>query len=205
MDDGMTRFVMSYQWSIPYLRNSHDWYGRVFGNWQLNGIFTAMSGTPFTVFDNNDVALQGSAPEISGFFSTRPNVVSDPYAPGPVAANPDPACQSTLSQGGRAADQTRVPASWLNPCAFVEPATGTFGDEGRNTWQGPGYTNWDFSAFKNIRVAEGKELQFRAEFFNFLNHTNLRLPETDMQSPNLGKIQTDVGPRVVQLALKFLF
>jgi hypothetical protein len=98
-----------------------------------------------------------------------------------------------------------VPGSWFNPCAFAEAATGAFGNEGRNALQGPGYSNWDFSAFKNIQLTERNQLQFRAELFNFVNHTNLRLPETDIQSPNIGVIQKDTGPRVIQLALKFLF
>src|ERR1700733_15150747 len=76
MFDARHRFVLSYQWMLPFLRQSSTWYGKVFGNWQLNGILTAMSGTPFTVFDSNDVSLQGQAPEISGFSSNRPNVVS---------------------------------------------------------------------------------------------------------------------------------
>jgi hypothetical protein len=102
--------------------------------------------------------------------------------------------------------QARVPSAWFNPCAFVQPATGSFGNEGRNAIQGPGYVNWDFSVFKNIQLSERNRLQFRAELFNILNHTNLRLPESDIQSPNLGMIQKDTGqPRVIQLALKLLF
>ncbi len=197
MFDARHRLVLSYQWSVPYWRQASTWYQHAFGNWQFNGIFTAMSGTPFTVLNSNDVSLQGSAPEISGFSSNRPDVVSDPFKPGPVAANPG--CTNFPAQ-------TRTPAAWFNPCAFVEPAIGSFGNEGRNAIQGPGYVNWDFSLLKNIQVAEGKQLQFRAELFNILNHTNLRLPESDIQSPNIGQIQKDTEqPRVIQLALKFLF
>jgi outer membrane receptor protein involved in Fe transport len=85
MFDARNRFVLSYQWSIPFLQHSSSWYGHVLGNWQLNGIFTAMSGTPFTVFDSNDVSLQGQAPEISGFSSNRPNVIGNPNS-GPRTA-----------------------------------------------------------------------------------------------------------------------
>ena len=60
MFDARHRFVLSYQWSLPFLQHSSKWYGKVLGNWQLNGILTAMSGTPFTVYDSNDVSLQGS-------------------------------------------------------------------------------------------------------------------------------------------------
>jgi len=187
MFDARNRFVLSYQWKLPFLQHSSNWYGHVLGNWQLNGIMTAMSGTPFTVFDSSDVSLQGQAPEISGFSSNRPNVVGNPNS-GPHTA-----------------------AEWFNVSAFQQLAPDplgrfeVFGNEGRNSVQGPGYVNWDFSAFKNIRLAESKELQFRGELFNVLNHTNFRLPVSDIESPTFGQIQSDVSPRVIQVALKFLF
>ena len=70
---------------------------------------------------------------------------------------------------------------------------------------GPRYVDWDFSAFKYIRLTESKELQFRGELFNFLNHTNFHLPVSDIESLTFGQIQSDVSPRVIQVALKFLF
>jgi len=187
MFDARHRLVLSYQWSLPFWRQGHTWYQRAFGNWQLNGIVTVQSGTPFTVFDSRDVSLQGSAPEISGFSSNRPNLVGNPNA-GPKTA-----------------------VEWMNTAAFqrVIPDANSpvqqFGNEGRNVVQGPGYTNWDFAAVKNFRVTEGKEFQFRGELFNFLNHTNLRLPVSDIASPNFGMVQSDMGPRVIQVALKFMF
>jgi hypothetical protein len=187
MFDSRQRLVLSYQWSVPFWRQAHTWYQHALGNWQFNGIFTAQSGTPFTVFDSTDVSLQGSAPEISGFSSNRPN----------LAGNPN--------------NGPRTPSKWFNTGAFqrITPDPNSpvqqFGNEGRNVVQGPGYTNWDFAAVKNIRVMEGKELQFRGELFNFLNHTNLRLPNSDISSPTFGQIHSDLGPRVIQVALKFLF
>ncbi len=187
MFDSHNRFVLSYQWSLPFLQHSSTWYGHIFGNWQLSGIVTAMSGGPFTVFDSNDVSLQGQAPEISGFSANRPNLVGNPNS-GP-----------------------RTPQEWFNVRAFQQLQPDplgrfeVFGDEGRNVVQGPGYVNWDASAFKNIRLTESKELQFRGELFNLLNHTNFRLPVSDIESPTFGQIQSDVGPRVIQVALKFLF
>jgi outer membrane receptor protein involved in Fe transport len=189
MFDARHRFVLSYQWSLPFLQHSGGWYGHVLGNWQLNGIVTAMSGTPFTVFDSNDVSLQGQAPEISGFSSNRPNVIGNPNS-GP-----------------------HTTAQWFNVNAFQritqDPNSPVqqFGNEGRNAVQGPGYVNWDFSAFKNIRLTESKEVQFRGELFNVLNHTNFRLPVSDISAPStaFGHIQSDVSPRVIQVALKFLF
>ena len=187
MFDARHRFVLSYQWSLPFLQHSSSWCGYVLGNWQLNGIFTAMSGTPFTVFDSNDVSLEGQAPEITGFSANRPNLVGNPNS-GP-----------------------RSPQEWFNKSAFQQLQPDplgrfeVFGNEGRNAVLGPRSVNWDFSAFKNIRLTESKQLQFRGELFNLLNHTNFRLPVSDIESPTFGQIQSDVSPRVIQVALKFLF
>jgi len=74
---------------------------------------------------------------------------------------------------------------------------------GRSIVQGPRYANWDFSALKNIKVTESKQFQFRAEFFNLLNHPNFRLPDSDISSPNFGHIQAAQNPHLIQLALKF--
>ena len=187
--DSRHRLVVSYQWAIPVWQRPHGWYQHVLGAWQLNGIATLMSGTPFTVFDSNDVSEQGGAPEITGFSANRPNLV-----PG---QNPN--------------DGPKTPGAWLNRNAFqqITPDPNSpvqqFGTAGRNIAQGPGYANWDFSAFKNIPVTEGKELQFRAEFFNVLNHTNFRLPDSDISSPTFNHILEAQPPRLIQLALKFQF
>ncbi len=187
--DSRHRFVLSYQWSLPFWRQPHGWYQQVLGGWQLNGIVTIMSGTPFTVFDSNDVSEQGGAPEITGFSANRPNLVA--------GQNPNAG--------------PHQPGAWLNAAAFqrniADPNSPVqqFGDTGRNIAQGPGYADWDFSAFKNIRVTESKEFQFRAEFFNFLNHPNFRLPDSDISSPTFNQILAAQHPRLIQLALKFMF
>jgi hypothetical protein len=183
--DARHRFVASYQWEVPLWRNPHQWYQHILGAWQLNGIATLMSGTPFTVFDSTDVAAQGSAPEITGFSSQRPNVIGDPNS-GPHQVD-----------------------NWFNAAAFqkldVVANAGQFGTAGRNIVEGPGYANWDFSMFKNIRITESKQLQFRAEFFNILNHTNFRLPDSDISSPSFNRILAAQPARLVQLALKFSY
>jgi TonB dependent receptor len=187
--DSRHRFVLSYQWSLPWWRQPKGWFQHVLGNWQVNGIVTAMTGTPFTVFDGNDFSVQGSAPEVTGFFSNRPNVVA--------------------GQSPNAGPKTS--GEWLNPNAFeriIQDPTSPvqqFGSAGRNIAQGPGYTDWDFSLFKNIRVAESTEVQFRAEFFNLLNHTNFRIPDPDMNSQTFNQILEAQPPRLIQFALKLNF
>jgi hypothetical protein len=187
--DARHRFVLSYQWSLPWWRQPKGLVQQVLGNWQVNGIVTAMSGTPFTVFDGNDFSVQGSAPEISGFFSNRPNVVA--------GQNPNDGPQTT--------------SEWLNPNAFQRITQNPnspvqqFGSAGRNIAQGPGFADWDFSLFKNMRVTESKEFQFRAEFFNIINHPNFHNPDSDINSKTFNQILEAQPPRLIQFALKFLF
>jgi hypothetical protein len=185
MFDARHRFVASYEWNLPFFRHPQTWYGHVLSDWQVNGITTFMTGTPFTVYDSAGVSDQGGAPEISGFPSDRPNLIGNPNA-GP-----------------------HTPNQWVSPSDFqrLNPMTqaGQFGNAGRNIVQGPGFEQWDFSAFKNFRFAESKQFQFRAEFFNLFNHANFGLPVNDLNSPNFGQIQTAQPGRLVQFALKFLF
>ncbi len=187
--DARHRFVLSYQWELPFWKQPRGWYEQALGGWQLNGIATVMSGTPFTVFDSHDVSVQGGAPEITGFSANRPNLVS--------GQNPNAGSHSV--------------SAWLNASAFQaitqDPNSPVqqFGTAGRNIATGPAYRDWDFSAFKNIRLAEGKQLQFRAELFNFLNHANYRLPDSDISSTTFNYILEAQDPREIQLALKFLF
>jgi len=183
--DARHRFVLSYQWSLPFWKQPHSWYQHVLGNWQVNGITTLMSGTPFTVFDSRDISLQGGAPEISGFSSNRPDRVGDPNS-GPHSVN-----------------------QWFNTAAFqaLDPVlnAGQFGTAGRNIVEGPALDSWDFSALKNVRLTESKEIQFRAELFNIFNHPNFRLPDSDISSPAFGQVQAALPPRLVQFGLKLLF
>jgi hypothetical protein len=192
MFDSRHRLVLSYEWMLPFWRSPQNWYQYALGNWQVNGIATFMSGTPFTVYDSTDVSLQGGAPEISGFSSNRPNIVGDP-------------AKGSCPNGAPAG----TPSCWFNTSAFqaLNPVTqaGQFGNAGRNIVQGPGYEQWDFSAFKNFKIRESKALQFRAELFNILNHPNFRLPDNDISSPNFGVVSEALPGRLVQLALKFLF
>lgn len=182
MFDARHRAVLSYQWELPFFRQSHNWYANVFGNWQVNGITTFMSGTPFTV---EDQSYSYGAPEISGFSAFRPNLLSNP------------------NKGPKTVQE------WFNTSAFqaipMSAPAGTYGTEGRNVVEGPGLAQWDFSTLKNIRITESKNLQFRAEFFNLFNRTNFRLPNTDISSTTFGQIQQALSPRLVQFALKFLF
>jgi hypothetical protein len=187
--DARHRLVFSYQWSLPFWQHPQGWYQQALGGWQLNGIATLMSGTPFTVFDSNDVSVQGGAPEITGFSANRPNLVA----------------------GQKPNSGPRSVNNWLNTNAFAritqDPNSPVqqFGNEGRNAALGPRYANWDFSAFKNIHLTESKELQFRAELFNILNHTNFHLPNSDISSPTFNHVLAAETPRLIQFGLKLRY
>jgi len=182
--DAKHRFVFSGTYALPRWTRSRL-AGILVDGWQINTIATFATGTPFTVYDSDNAPMQGQAPEITGFYSSRPNMVSDP------------------NQG------PHTPNQWVSAGAFgrltQQNNPGQFGNEGRNAVRGPGYANVDFSLFKNFVFAESKRLQFRAEAFNAFNRANFALPENDLNSPAFGQILQAAPPRLVQLALKFLF
>jgi hypothetical protein len=205
------RLVVSSVYDLPLGRK---WMKRpglgksVLGSWQAAGILTAQTGSPFTV--NLPSSQSGSA--IAAFGNPyRPDLVSNPYVPGPVMANPNPACHTTISQGGLAADAVNQPTSWFNTCAFVQPPAGQFGDAGRNIMTGPGMENLDFSMYKNIILRrESHRLQLRGEVFNLFNHPNFDIPSHVFESPNFGQVLSENAygnkpPRQIQLGLKYIF
>jgi hypothetical protein len=96
---------------------------------------------------------------------------------------------------------SRAPFLQLNP----QTQAGQFGNEGRNVARGPGIENVDLSFFKYFKIDEARRMQFRAECFNLLNHANFGLPVNDLESPAFGQILQAGPPRLLQLALKFVF
>ena len=139
------RFVLSSVYDLPFGRKWLKGPGlgeRILTHWQAAGILTAQTGSPFTV----NLASSESGSAIVAFGNPyRPDLIANPYTPGPVMANPNPACHETIAQGGLAAGVVDQPGSWFNTCAFVQPPAGQFGNGGRNIMTGPGFNNLDFS------------------------------------------------------------
>jgi hypothetical protein len=184
--DARHRFVFSGTYVLPQWKGASRAAALIVNGWQANVIASLSTGTPFTVYDSADVSQQGSAPEITGFYSSRPNLISNP----------------NVGQPHNASEwMSRAPFQQLNPVAQA----GQFGNEGRNVVRGPGIEDVDFSLFKNFNVTERTRLQFRAEYFNLLNHANLGLPENDLESPAFGQILQAASPRLLQLAIKAMF
>jgi hypothetical protein len=189
-------------WDIPSPTRISNLASRFSNGWTLAAIANLQTGFPFS-------PQLGYNPTGSG--DTR----------NPVRPNINPDFNGSLYTHGSTA--ARV-ARFFNPNAFLAPAYGTVGNLGRDTLTGPGYRDLDLSLAKTTEIAEATRLQFRAEFFNILNHTNLQTPNaivysagptqgaTSSQntaavlSPTAGVITSTAGTsRQIQLSLKLLF
>jgi hypothetical protein len=214
--DARHRLAISAVYDLPFGKlwaHGAGWRKALLDHWQLAGILTAQSGSPFTV--NLAAAQTGSA--IAAFGNpARPDLIANPFQAGPVMANPDPACHATISHGGLAADAVHQPGSWFNACAFAEPALTqfglpVFGTAGRNILTGPAFSNLDFSLSRTIPLrTENHRLQIRCEFFNLTNHPNLDIPNHILGSPTFGQVLSanaygNKPPRQIQLGLKYIF
>ncbi len=170
---------------------------RVVSGWQLSGIVTASSGLPLTITTGYDESTGLSTGNPVN--ADRPNYVSG--------------CQVQVGKVNE----------WYNPQCFTIPAPGTLGNTGQDTVIGPKFVDTDFAVLKDTKLRENIGLQFRAEFFNILNHTNLGLPGVGLfaaggttvngdlstysaRVPTAGQIVTQAGsPRQIQFALKLVF
>jgi hypothetical protein len=189
-------------YDVPFKAN------RLVSGYELTLIPTVHSGPPYSANIGYDDSNLGSPT-----LGERPNVVGNPNAPGPVAANPNAACQS----GGIAVvNSVHNANNWFNPCAFAVPAAGTLGNLGRNSLIGPGTVNFDMSLSKATKITERLNVQFRAECFNILNHANFALPNSfsvfgagstvPLSTSTAGQIvATSTTSRQMQFGLKFLF
>jgi len=172
--------VLSYVWTLPTPRWKSAVGQTTLGGWEVGGIFTTNTGLPFT-----------------------PQIAPDPYGTGSTLsyAFPNrlsgPGCESGVNSGNpqqyislNCFSLPTAPLSYASECANFSGATAPppsgqvycanlIGNAGRNSLIGPGLVNLDFSLFKNFpipRISETFKAQFRAEFFNILNHANFNAP-----------------------------
>ena len=183
------------------LTNAGAFTNRLVAGWTASTIVTVQSGLPFT-------PQLGYNPTGSG--DTR----------NPVRPNVNAAFTGKLYSGGSTAQRA---TQFFNPAAFTAPAYGTVGNLGRDTLRAPGFADWDLSLRKSTRLNESAELQFRAEAFNLLNHTNLLTPNpvvfssgpsqgtaanqtaAVVASPTAGVVTAAATSRQLQFSLKVLF
>jgi hypothetical protein len=166
-----------------YANNLGGFGNTVIGGWSVTSIVLAQSGFPFT-------------PQLS----YNPSNNGDTRNPVRPFVNPNFTGNPIIGS----------PTEWFNPAAFLQPPpnSGFYGNLGRDTLTGPGLFDWDFSAVKDTKLTERLNLQFRAEIFNILNHTNFNTPNLitftpSGVNPTAGAItSTSTTSRQVQFAVK---
>jgi len=177
-------FVSSVVWDLPKLTKMNPVVSYILGGWQMSGITSVESGSPFTII------------------SSKGNSLSPGYGTGTDRGQLVPGVDPNLSGLSRSQEIVQ----YFNKAAYTDPPLGGRGNVGRNTLRGPGLGNVDFMIGKIFPIRERVRLQFRSEFFNFLNRPNLANPVADVASGAFGQIQSTVtGPRILQFGLKLQF
>ena len=122
-------------------------------------------------------------------------------------ANTGGSQRPNLVPGVNLVPQNQSISNWINPAALAQPAAFTFGDAPRvlSNFHGPRYFNWDMGIEKSWHFAESKQLQFRFEMFNALNHPDFFQPDANLGDGNFGKISAAYPSRSAQFAGKFYF
>jgi hypothetical protein len=163
-----------------FLSSPNTFVQTALGNWNLGSIISHTSGQPFNAILGADVANTGAPDQRANrLYNVNPYENLTPVSSG---------------------------KQWLNPAALLTPAAYTYGNESRDDLVGPGYTDVDISAYKNFPFLESRSVQFRAEFFNILNHSNYALPNTSVATGTFGLITSTFGQgRQIQFAVKVLF
>ena len=161
--------------------------------WRTSGLIQTHSGDSLTAVTNTDNSLTGLTQDRAQQDLTKPA-----YKKGSGLGD-CPAGKSCIN--------------WLNNAAFSIPANtgpGTgFGNVVKGSLRGPGYTNWDGAMVRSFPIVRETNLEFRAEYFDLLNHTELANPNVKTptsSSTSFGTItSTYGGPRIAQFSLKYTF
>jgi hypothetical protein len=192
-------------WDLPLFANSSTLVQNLLGGWQVNGILALQSGQPFTPFIGTSFSGGGDW-NADGTNNDRPNTPSIGNSVTSIRTdwvNPagGPFNIPTTSSSG-------IPTTAEKKAYFGVPELGTTGNLGRNTYEGPGFANVDFSLFKNIKIPQVNEqsmFQIRFEFFNLLNRVNFYQPTPTINSRTFGTATNTFEARQIQIGLKFIF
>ena len=168
---------LGFVYELPWMRDESGALAQIVKGWQINGIGSWLSGTPFSVGGDNGLLQQ-----VGGFQSA--NVAGEPTG-GFGEAGPD--------------------EQWYDPSIFSQPGN-AWGNSGRNAFRGPGNWNLDFSVFRAFQIAGNRRLELRAESSNVFNHAQFGNPVTGLTDPNFMRIRSLArAPRTVQLGVRFAF
>lgn len=198
------RLVISGLWDLPQpFKGGNGFVKQLLGGWELSGIASFQSGTPFTIFEDNNSSGQAS-------FLERANLVGS-------TQTFDPRTIQTFTPNangvnGSCLNGTTTGNFYFNPLAYdcVNVSTDplsilSFGDSGRNSVRGPGLDNYDFSIIKHFPLGESRQLEFYTQFFNAFNHAQFLNPDADGFDGTFGQVTQARDPRIIQFALKFEF
>jgi hypothetical protein len=178
-------FTLNYVYTIPIFQNGKGALAYALKGWQVTGITTYYTGSPFTVTTSGADPAGLGLLSTSSVASSRPDMICDPNqnAPHTVAAWFNTSCFAAVPQGQ------------------VRP-----GNAGRGVVRGPGFGNWDASLMKNFKMGERFNLQLRGEGFNLPNHPNPNgFGSTNITSSLFGQITTFRAPRRIQIGAKLTF
>ncbi len=179
-------FVASFQYQLPFDRLGH--VKGLTSGWELSGIARASTGFPVTLRADGDNSLMGSIPNgVNNHSLDLPD-----YNGAPLDLNGNP----------------RNGKPYFNTAAFSDNALGTPGNASRRSFYGPGMLNFDLALLKSFAFTEVRVLQLRFEAFNAFNHAQFFGPAAvngDVDSALFGQVVKAASPRLVQVALKFVF
>jgi hypothetical protein len=183
------RHIVNFTAVLEAPRFNGRWMRTFASDWKLASSYRFLSGAFLNAQVGVDQALTGAAGQ-------RPNqVLADPISP-----NKGASCPNT----------TTICVTWLNPAAYEQPALGTLGNAGRSNIPGPGYFGIDMALSRIFRVRENMSLEARGEAFNLTNSFRAGAPgqaavTVGRNSPQFGQILSAQDPRIMQVALKFVF
>jgi hypothetical protein len=179
--------VATYEYTLPVERLSRR-SNRWTQGWVISGITHASTGFPVTLSSADDNSLQGTNPNgVNSRYMDLPDV-----APGLLNINHNPG-------NGQ---------PYFNTALFSANALGTPGNASRRYFYGPGSFNTDLALLKSVPLSETKALQLRLETFNIFNHPQFFGPQAvngNISSPLFGEVVKAAPPRLMQLAVKFMF
>jgi Carboxypeptidase regulatory-like domain/TonB-dependent Receptor Plug Domain len=194
--------TFNYVYDLPFFTHA-GFLHTVLGSWQTSGLVTFQTGTPFSVTNDQfgDTAGVGNGVGTGSYVDIIGN------------ANAAPPVREVAGITG---------PLLYNPGAFAQPTGLTFGNAGRNILNHPSRTNWDVGLFKRFPIkSETRAIEFRAEAFNVLNHTQWNDissssscyggPNFSAGDPSCVSSATFLhptsahNPRIMQLGMKFLF
>jgi hypothetical protein len=177
--DMAQNLVISYGVDLPKFEGSSAPVRLSLGGWQLTGITRFTTGLPVTISENIDQSLAGT-----GGIDT-PNWDGQPIK----RFNP----RSTPTH------------TYFNASQFSLEPLGTFGNANRRFFSGPGINNWDMALRKIVPIHDQYSLEFRAEFFNLMNHAQFNNPSGNQSSASFGQVTSARDPRIGQVAMRFAF